>query len=330
VISNEGKTMKKNAIKLLVSLPMFAGLMVGLCSQAHAVTFAKGDVFAAIGNGMVSEYTPTGTLVQTLNTGLGGLTTGMAFDSSGNLYVTDFDVGKISKFDKNGNQVNGSFVTGLNNPESIVFDKSGNFYVGDAGSDLIRKFNPSGTLLASYTVARENRGTDWIDLSADGKTAYYTSEGTHVKVSDLAGNKQLPDFATLGGSVAYALRLLPGGGALVADTENVARLDSSGNTTQTYNAPGENTWFSLNLDPNGTSFWSGNFGTGNIYEFNIGGGPPIQTIPTGSSSLFGVAVFGEVTVVHPTPDPGPGLPVTVVCVTGLLVAHALLRRSVAA
>jgi hypothetical protein len=120
--------------------------------------------------------------------------------------------------------------------------------------------------------------------------------------------------------------LVPGGGALVADTENVARLDSSGNTAQTYSVSGENKWFSLNLDPNGTSFWSGNFGTGNIYEFNFGGGPPIQTIATGSSSLFGVAVFGEVTVVHPTPDSGPGLPMTVVCFTGLLVAHAFRRR----
>src|SRR5216683_875122 len=52
--------------------------------------FTVGDVFASVSSGMVKEFHPTGTFVQTLSTGLGGFTTGSAFDSvsaSANFYV---------------------------------------------------------------------------------------------------------------------------------------------------------------------------------------------------------------------------------------------------
>jgi len=92
------------------------------------------------------------------------------------------------------------------------------------------------------------------------------------------------------------------GRVLVADNANVKLLDSLGALIGTYDVSGENTWFSLNLNPDGTSFWSGNYGTGNLYEFGIGAGgtnldTQTQTISTGvgSGSLFGVAVSGEQT-----------------------------------
>ena len=44
--------------------------------------FQTGDVFVAVSNGQVQWRQPNGTLVQTLNTGLGGYTTGMAFDTA--------------------------------------------------------------------------------------------------------------------------------------------------------------------------------------------------------------------------------------------------------
>jgi hypothetical protein len=87
---------------------------------------------------------------------------------------------------------------------------------------------------------------------------------------------------------------------LVADLINVKRFDSSGTLIQTYDVTGEDTWFSLNLDPDGTSFWSGDYGTGKLYKFDIATGATdnqLQTIDTGvgSDSLYGVTVFGEIT-----------------------------------
>ena len=105
-----------------------------------------------------------------------------------------------------------------------------------------------------------------------------------------------------GGGQAFALRLLPpgdgSGGLIVADRTNIKRLDGAGAVVQIYDAAGENNWFAMNLDPNGTSFWAADFGTSNFYRFNIVTGAievgPINT-GTGSNTVFGLAVKGEPT-----------------------------------
>lgn len=290
-------------------LLLFLAFGLVFSTKAFASAYGVGDIFAAVGNGKVEEFTQTGTLVQTLNTGLGGFTTGMAFDGSGNLYVTDFSTGDVSKFDNNGNLVNAKFITGMTNPESILFNKAGEIYVGDAGSNLIRHFDASGTLLNSFTAATEARGTDWIDLAADQKTILYTSEGSHVKSFDVSANAQNADFSNLGHGVAYALRILPDGTVLVADSTEAMHLDAAGNIIKTYSLPGNGGGdFSLNLDPNGVDFWTGDFATGVVWKVNIATGAIDGTFNTGAgaSALFGLALFGEKTAGGPPPIPEPG------------------------
>jgi DNA-binding beta-propeller fold protein YncE len=68
---------------------------------------------------------------------------GLAFDSSGNLYVTIQSDNTIVKFDLNGN---GSVFanSGLNEPMGLDFDSSGNLYVVSYGNNTIEKFDSSG------------------------------------------------------------------------------------------------------------------------------------------------------------------------------------------
>jgi cysteine-rich repeat protein len=272
--------------------------------------WVKGDVFTAAGDGKYNVFSNTGVFKETIDTGLSGaFTAGCAFNKdSSKLYTTVFGASKVVVFDTtHPHTVVLTIDTspGLDT-ESIVFDAAGNFYVGHAYSDtLIRKYNASGTFLESYSAAIEGRGTDWIDLATDQCTLFYTSQGRLVKRFDVCTNTQLTDFATLpDDGVAYAFRLLPPGdgtgGLLVADYNNIKRLNGTGNVVQTYDSPGEDTWFSLNLDPNGTSFWSGGFFTRNFYHFeidsgNILGGPFLS----GGSYLFGICLLGEVTVASP-------------------------------
>ncbi len=69
-------------------------------------TIPIGSVLVATGTSEVQVFSPTGTLLETLNDGSGATyTTGMVFDGAGNLYVTNFDSQNISKFDSNGNLV---------------------------------------------------------------------------------------------------------------------------------------------------------------------------------------------------------------------------------
>jgi hypothetical protein len=257
----------------------------------------------------VQEFTPAGALAQTLNdtnTSLG--TGGSAFDAAGNFYVTDFHNQTVSKFDTTGTFV-GHFGSGYNtDPESILFDKIGNAYVGQAdGSHQILKFDSTGNPLASYSPATENRGTDWIDLASDQCTMHYTSEGHAVKSFNVCANTQNPDFATgLPGLYAFAHRILSDGGELVADTDRVVRLDSSGNVVQTYLLGDPNQLFALNLDPNGTSFWTAELNApGQVFKVNIATGAIEEQWTGNAGGVAGLSVLGEITQGGPTPTPTP-------------------------
>lgn len=261
-------------------------------SQIYA-QFQTGDVFVAVASGSVQWRRPNGTLVSTLNGGLGGYTTGMAFDSAQNLYVTNFSNSVVHRFDRNGVQIS-NWGSGYSTPECIVFDGDWNSYVGNLGGGF-RKYDATGTFLAAV-----GGGTriDFADLQADQSTMLYTQEGTRIGRWDVVNNVALTDFATGLGGQAYALRIRTNGDVLLANGGNILRLNSAGAIVQTYDVSGENSWFALNLDPDGTSFWSADFGTSNVYRIDIASGNVISTFNTGTSSgtVFGLAVAGEITV----------------------------------
>ena len=122
-----------------------------------------------------------------------------------------------------------------------------------------------------------------MDLETDQCTMLYTTEGSTIFRHDVCTNTPLSNFATGLSGNAYALRILPSGDVLVAMGVNVLRLNSAGVIQQTYDATGENSWFALNLDPDGTSFWSADFGTSNVYRFDIASGNVITSFNTGTS-----------------------------------------------
>jgi DNA-binding beta-propeller fold protein YncE len=67
---------------------------------------------------------------------------GLAFDSSGNLFVPDRDSHTVFKFTPDGTK--STFATLLRNPIGLVFDSSGNLFVADSGG-AISRFGPDGT-----------------------------------------------------------------------------------------------------------------------------------------------------------------------------------------
>lgn len=278
------------AIAVLVSLvrPSLAG----------AQTFQTGDVFVSIANGEVNWYRPTGaslSLVKTLNTGAGGFTTGMAFDSANRLYVTAFSTGQIFRFDTSGTFL-GQFASGLGNPESLAFDAAGNLYVARANAGQVTKLDAGGHPLVTYTVPVENLESSlMIALSADQCTLFYTSGGVRVKRFNVCTNTQLaPDFAVLPTGPAAFVALRANGELLAADTAVVRRVNAAGTPPfQVYDSAGENNWFALSLDQVGSSFWAGDFTTGNIYRFDVAtGGIEIGPFPTcGTLCMFGIAVL---------------------------------------
>jgi hypothetical protein len=282
--------------------------------HASGVAYSTGDVIAGVGTGLIHHFSSTGTLKDTLDTGTGcSEDLGMAFDGSDNLYATAafgtcYGSGRVVKFDNMGNLI-GPFGSGYSySTESISIDGAGHVYVGQPdGTHQVLKFDSAGNLLAAYSPAIEDRGTDWIDLAADQCTLFYTSEGFHIKRFNVCTNTQLPDFATLPAGTAYALRIRPNGEVMVATSSAVYRLDATGSVIQTYPLPlGESSFlFALNLDPDGTSFWTGGYDSGNVYRINISTGALMTSFNAGrvGCCLSGLAVVGEITVAQDNTPP---------------------------
>jgi hypothetical protein len=249
-------------------------------------------LFVGINNGQVKQFGKDGSRMATLNTNMGGSTTGMAFDAFSNLYVTDFTANAVSKFPGLGPAT--GFGSGYNcKPESIVFDNAGNAYVGETGcSHAIVKLNPYGAITAVYQPAVEQEGTDWIDLSSDQCTIYYTSQGPSVLRFNVCSRQQMSPL-TSQLTEALALRILPDGGVVVANLKNIKRFDASGKLLQTYDAPGEDCWSALALDSDGTSFWATDYCTSDVVRFDLDNGTLISKFNAGvpSNSVFGIQTF---------------------------------------
>ena len=283
---------------------MLIGLLTPAVQYAAGAAIAKGTVMVSTGSGKVTEFDQNGNNLGQLDTTTGSTyTSGSAFDSAGNFFVTDFQAQQVTKFDPTGALI-GSFGSGYNaDPESVFFDAAGNVYVGQAdGTHNVLEFDPSGTLLNTFSPATEDRGTDWVEIAADQCTLFYTSEGLLVKRFNVCTNTQLTDFNTapLPGTNAYAHKLLPSGGILVADTSEVVRLDASGNQIQTYSLPGTSLLFAVNLDPHGTSFWTADLFSGEVFKVDITTGSIITQWSAAGAAGFtaagGLSVKGEIIV----------------------------------
>lgn len=301
--------------------PVGLALVLALATtQPLSAQFNVGDVFISMGNGQVIRHDQSGVVLQTLTTCCSGFVTGGAFDGSGNYYVTNFSGSQVSKFDNTG-AYQGTVGSGYSTPESIVFDASGNMYVGNLGNGILA-FNSAGTQIASYTAGR----VDWMDLTSDQSTMYVTAEGSNIRRFDLATNSYLSDFATGLGGQAFALRILGDGGVLLANGGNVIRLDNTGTVTRTYVAGG-GLWFSLNLDPDGDSFWTATT-TGLVKKFDIDSGTELASwTGLNVNGTWGVSVYGEVTAGGPPPEPSVPEPSTIILLaTGLLGLTAAGRR----
>jgi streptogramin lyase len=285
---------------------VLAGVCLLAVSQASMAAFAKGNVLAAVGAGKIKEFTPTGTLVATYDSGTNSNeTTGMCMDAAGNLYATMFTAGKIAKWDPNGNLISGSFIS-PGTPESCQVDQAGNLYIG-LTSGGIKKYNPTtGALIATFSDNPSRSG--WIDIAADQCTIFYADDSPAVSRYNVCTSTQLPDFATVG--TVSGLRILPGSGDVLASNRTgVARLSPTGTLLGQYNVPpGNSLIFAVTLDPDGQTFWTADLQNGNIFRFNLN---PINSTPitTFNDTQFvdtgGILVIGEITVGGPGPGGGP-------------------------
>src|ERR1700732_1749178 len=152
-------------------------------SEAHTVRIDKDDNIWAIdkGSDMIIKFNQAGRVVMTFGRrsesadegakpwehvepplpavdGLFRQPTDVAWDSEGNIYITDGYVNsRVAKYDKNGDWVKswGDKGTGPGQfrlPHAIVADRSNNLYVADRTNRRIQVFDTEGRFLRMFTI----------------------------------------------------------------------------------------------------------------------------------------------------------------------------------
>jgi hypothetical protein len=260
----------------------------------------------------IRRYTTTGMFIDTwddrMSNGLGFIVTGMCFAPTGEVLATRFQWPGPILYSRLGVIVDENFAGTLNMPthESCVFDRAGNVYIGIAGPNgaadsnvPVRKFDRYGNLLDTFVLPTGTRGTDWVDLAGDQCTLYYTSEDTSVRRYNVCTHTSLGVFANgLIGPYCYALRLRPNRELMVACQEGVHRLSPQGVNLRTYpridiGETDANGLFAMNLDPDGTSFWTAGFSSGNVFHVDIETGTPLGNFNSGAGGVAGLAIYDE-------------------------------------
>lgn len=119
----------------------------GLTGTAQGLGMnASGEIAAALSDGTVAKISSTGVVTNNFATGLNA-PLGVAFDSSGNLYVGNGtaatpSIEKITPAGVRSTFVSGSTVVG--NTQDIKIDSAGNVYNCDRTNNRINKFTPAG------------------------------------------------------------------------------------------------------------------------------------------------------------------------------------------
>ncbi len=110
---------------------------------------------------------------------------GVVIDSSGNLYISDYNNNRIRKVDTSGN-ISSTVAGTLNRPIGVAIDSGGNLYIADYNNHRIRKVDISGNI---STVAGTTRG-----FSGDGGAATSAQLNSPQSVEiDSSGNLYIAD-----------------------------------------------------------------------------------------------------------------------------------------
>ncbi len=158
---------------------------------------------------IIYVYGPDGTRRTFANLGLVDLWA-MAFDGSGNLFVSTFN--EILKFSPDGTQT--TFASDVEIVWSLVFDQMGNLYAGLSPGGDILKFTPEGKRSTFFTTAPSDgvtglafdnegnlfatRGELLLKITPDGSsTTFATGDFSNNSLSfDASGNLFAGEFGT--------------------------------------------------------------------------------------------------------------------------------------
>jgi hypothetical protein len=280
---------------------------IGAQAAPAATSFERGDVLASVGDPSVIERfaadgTPKGALDDSAGAGP------LCFDASGEHLVAP----GTGLYDATGGLLASEWGS-VELPGACTIGASGDVFVaggassGDAttGRGTIRRFDLTGHLLDSYDVDATGRtygrAVSSVDLAPDQCTIYYDLDGgDEIKRYDVCTGTQQAPFGSAG-PVCDHLRVRPNGQVLVTCDTYGSLFDPAGVWLHDFKNPTFNTSLRFAaLDPDGRSFWMGEYG-GVLARYDIESGQSLGSWSAGDG-LHGVALYGP--PAPPPPDTG--------------------------
>lgn len=272
------------------------GSIAGGGGNADLVMDGYNNVYLSEGENVQKFSNPSGqsSLFVNLATAGGEAPFGLAFDNASNLYVGDFDRGKIYKVDSLGNTT--PFVTlpasPTPNPIGLAFDSSGNLYVALYGQSDVLRYSPPATNAAVFVSGI----SDPYGLAFDSSNYLY--------VASLAGGGQIYKVDPTGATktvFANAASGLTGTGFLVI---RETRYQDNWNKVAGGGGTSTNGEFVLNGTAGqrdaGTAMVGGEYGL-------VGGfWARISTVPTAGAPLLTITLTQTNTAMVSWPYPSSG------------------------
>jgi sugar lactone lactonase YvrE len=251
------RPMKGNATMrfYLKSLVTVLALMVSASPMASAADL----IYVALDNNTIVKYDTTGnngaviaaTVSLFANTNLNN-PSGLAFDTSGNLFAANATGNSISKFNSAGSYVSG-ITTGLSGPSGLGIDSSGNIYAANSSNNTISKFNSSGALQATIGNSTQMNTPSGLAINSSGTIYVGTVYGSYISkydsvtgsfIGNITGNISYPIgvafdssgylYVANGPSEAFISKFDPSGNYVSRITTNLSypggiTFDSAGN-----------------------------------------------------------------------------------------------------
>jgi uncharacterized protein (TIGR03437 family) len=188
----------------------------------------------------VFKVDPSGTLTRVAGNGRPGYTgdggpatdaqllnpMGIAFDSSGALYVADRDANVVRKIRADGVITTIAGIEGqLRSPAGVAVDAAGNIFVSDSGNQRVARFTPDGHFAGSLGDGFLN-GPEGIAL--DGSGNLYIADTFNGRIRKVATDGTLSVIAGTGQTGIYNGDNNPATSAALSLPTDVA-VDASGN-----------------------------------------------------------------------------------------------------
>ena len=271
-VANNGN----NNVSKITPAPVLSqnwGTVAGVDWVGVVTTDASGNVYAAYGFLNLKKLDPSGNLLWSKE--LGFFAGGIAFDSTGNLFISNQDTGvtnTIAKVTPSGTVTAAWATLALNSaPVGIVIDSADNVYTANYGLSTISKITSAGVVTQTFaTLTSQPYG-----MTIDSLGNLYTANINGNTVSKItSGGVVTNTYASIAGDYPRGITIDSLNNLYVTASNNtIVKIDTSTHTvTQPWcnTLPVESNPYALAVDAS-NNVYSANYTTATVSKINTGG-----------------------------------------------------------